>query len=225
MLPYLISAICVPFFGYMCDRLGKRCQLLIVSSCALMLAHAIFAWFTWINPIIALTLMGISYSIYASAIWPAVALVVKESKLGTAYGFITSVQNGGLAIFPIIVGSLTQSDKHPKSEYHYVEVFFFGLALFGVAVGFLLWFLDHKSGATLAQPSIQKEENITEQFKEHTVKLLNEPSDTNDTNISLQTPELMYEQHQEGKFLHTPVVLENEDHNQIDNQIDNHDGR
>ena len=32
------------------------------------------------------SVMGLAYSILASALWPMVALVVKEHQLGTAYG-------------------------------------------------------------------------------------------------------------------------------------------
>merc|ERR1719410_555010 len=99
------------------------------------MTHFIFAWFDEINPLIPLGFLGVAYSIYASAIWPAVALVVKESKLGTAYGFITAVQNGGLALIPVMVGSLTLSDGDPDREYFYVEILFFGLGFFGVLVG------------------------------------------------------------------------------------------
>ena len=56
-------------------------------------------------------------------LWPSIALVVKESKLGTAYGFITAVQNGGLALFPVIVSTLTNNHNLDK-KYFYVEIYF-----------------------------------------------------------------------------------------------------
>jgi len=210
MLPYIISAFCVPFFGYICDRIGRRAELLVLSTMALSVTHFLFGWIPSVNPLVALCLMGVSYSIYASAIWPAIALVVKPSKLGTAYGFITAVQNGGLALFPIIVGQLTRNHNDPTKEYYYVELFFLGLGVFGVLIGFLVLFLDCNRGSRLAKPSIQKKDK-KKQDKEYVainkkIAIL-DPHDVNDTNISLQTPELMYEQHQKGNLQRTPVVM------------------
>ena len=66
MVPYLTSAILVPIFGYLCDRLGRRAELLIVSSCALAVTHFLFAFVPSIDPIYALVMLGVAYSIYAS---------------------------------------------------------------------------------------------------------------------------------------------------------------
>ena len=84
--------------------------------------------------------------------------MVKESKLGTAYGFITSLQNGGLAVFPIIVGAITGKDDEAESQYFYVEVFFCLLGAFGTVIGIVLLCFDNKNGAKLAKPSIQKDD-------------------------------------------------------------------
>ena len=82
--------------------------------------------------------------------------MVKESKLGTAYGFITALQNGGLAVFPIIVGALTGKDEESTTQYFYCEVFFCMLGAFGTVVGIMLLCTDNKNGAKLAKPSIKK---------------------------------------------------------------------
>eukprot|EP01083_Nonionella_stella_P225519 801681_1 len=157
LIPYLICAFCVPLFGYISDKIGKRSQLIALSTIALTASHCIFTWFTCVNALIPLCLMGVSYSIYASAIWPSVAMIVKQSRLGTAYGFIGSVQNGGLALIPIIVGSLTLNDDQiDATTYYYVEIFFFGLGCFGVVIGLAVWYLDTATTAGLSEPSIQK---------------------------------------------------------------------
>ena len=38
------------------------------------------------NPYVAIIIMGISYSLLASALWPIAALIIPEHQLGTAYG-------------------------------------------------------------------------------------------------------------------------------------------
>ena len=214
-VPYLVSAFCVPFFGYACDWLGRRSELLITSTAALTITHFLFAInIDGIDPIYPLILLGIAYSIYASAIWPSVALVVRESKLGTAYGLITAVQNGGLALFPIIVGALTGPDSKPNTQYFWVEIFFTGLGSFGVIVGLILYCLDYKRGGKLAKPSIKKvDETIDEnvQNKTNLKSALLDEAAANDTNISLQTPDLLNEEHEKGNLEKTPVVMKTDD--------------
>ena len=41
MVPYLTSAICVPFFGYACDRIGRRAELLVISTGIAHTVHTI----------------------------------------------------------------------------------------------------------------------------------------------------------------------------------------
>ena len=62
-----------------------------------IIAHALLA-FLFIHPVIPLVLMGISYSILAASLWPMVAFLVPGKMLGTAYGFMQSIQNLGLAV-------------------------------------------------------------------------------------------------------------------------------
>jgi len=58
-----------------------------------------------------LTLLGFSYSIFASVLWPAVALVVEKKLVGLALGIMQSFQNLTLFISPIIVASIFSSTK------------------------------------------------------------------------------------------------------------------
>jgi len=49
-------------------------------------------------------MMGIAFSLIPAVMWPYVALVVDSSKLGTAYGLMTMIQNIGLFLFNILIG-------------------------------------------------------------------------------------------------------------------------
>ena len=55
--------------------------------------------------------MGIAFSLVPAVMWPSVALVVQESKLGTAYGLMTMIQNIGLFGFNIIIGFINDLSK------------------------------------------------------------------------------------------------------------------
>ena len=76
-------------------------------------------------------------------------MVVPEIQLGTAYGVITSVQNTGLAIFPIIVGVI--NDK--TGSYMWVEIFFAMLAGMGFISAIALVMEDKRTGNRLDKPT------------------------------------------------------------------------
>lgn len=40
------------------------------------------------NPYIAISCLGVAYSLLASALWPIAALLIPEYQLGTAYGLM-----------------------------------------------------------------------------------------------------------------------------------------
>ncbi len=92
-----------PLFGWIADNKGKSATLMYLGSALLIVAHLLFAK-TYIEPRIPIILLGIAFSLVPAAMWPAVTKIVRQSKLGTAYGFMFSVQNIGLWIFPILIG-------------------------------------------------------------------------------------------------------------------------
>jgi MFS family permease len=49
-------------------------------------------------------MMGIAFSLIPAVMWPSVAYVVDQSKLGTAYGLMTMIQNVGLFTFNLLIG-------------------------------------------------------------------------------------------------------------------------
>ncbi len=99
-----------PLFGWITDNKGKSATLMYLGSALLIIAHLMFAK-TYIEPRIPIVLLGIAFSLVPAAMWPAVTKIVRQSKLGTAYGFMFSVQNIGLWIFPIIIGAVIDSSN------------------------------------------------------------------------------------------------------------------
>jgi Na+/melibiose symporter-like transporter len=57
-------------------------------------------------PILLFTMaiMGVAFSLIPAVMWPSVAYIVDQSKLGTAYGVMTMIQNIGLAGFNLLIG-------------------------------------------------------------------------------------------------------------------------
>ena len=73
-----------------------------------------------------MSIMGVTYSILASSLWPMVSIVIPDHQLGTAYGLMQSIQNLGLAVISIAAGAIVDAkgDKiacHTLS-YHVVSI-------------------------------------------------------------------------------------------------------
>lgn len=73
--------------------------------------------------------------------WPSVAYVVEQSKLGTAYGLMTMIQNIGLAGFNLLIGWANDYSKASETNpdgYQLGMLIFSVLGFFGLAFAFLL---------------------------------------------------------------------------------------
>lgn len=82
---YLISAIASPLLGLLVDKTGKNIFWVFLSILVSIGSHGLLA-FTFVNPYVGMCILGLAYSMLASALWPMVALVIPEYQLGTAYG-------------------------------------------------------------------------------------------------------------------------------------------
>ncbi|MCK4631178.1 MAG: MFS transporter, partial [Bacteroidales bacterium] len=89
-----------PIFGSYIDRKGKAASVMILGSLLLIFAHISLSLF---NSVIlgyfGLLSLGIAFSLVPAAMWPSVAKIVKESRLGTAYATMFTIQNYGLLAF------------------------------------------------------------------------------------------------------------------------------
>ena len=82
---YIISAFLSPLMGFIVDKTGKNVFWVFLAILGAIGSHGLLA-FTFVNPYVGMIILGLSYSMLASALWPMVALVIPEYQLGTAYG-------------------------------------------------------------------------------------------------------------------------------------------
>jgi MFS family permease len=59
-------------------------------------------WSLWVTTV----MIGIAFSLVPAVIWPAIAYLVEEQRLGTAYGLSFMIQNIGLTVFNLGAGML-----------------------------------------------------------------------------------------------------------------------
>jgi MFS family permease len=99
----LFAMIFTPLFGYLVDRVGKRSLFMMIGS-ALLIPVFLMMAYTSINLLVPMAMMGVAFSMIPAVMWPSVAYIVGQSKLGTAYGLMTMIQNIGLAGFNLLIG-------------------------------------------------------------------------------------------------------------------------
>ncbi|MEA3444349.1 MAG: MFS transporter [Bacteroidota bacterium] len=103
------TIIFTPIFGNYVDKNGKAATLMILGSLLLIFAHVSLSLFN--NVILAylgLFSLGIAFSLVPAAMWPSVAKIVPQSRLGTAYASMFTIQNWGLGLFFWGIGALLQ---------------------------------------------------------------------------------------------------------------------
>ncbi|MBT3386040.1 MAG: MFS transporter [Prolixibacteraceae bacterium] len=89
-----------PIFGSYVDRKGKAASLMMLGSLLLIFAHLSLSVFNSVFLGYAgLLSLGVAFSLVPAAMWPSVAKIVPESRLGTAYATMFTIQNWGLGLF------------------------------------------------------------------------------------------------------------------------------
>lgn len=99
----LFAMIATPLFGLWVDRVGKRALLMMFGSVLLIPVYLMMAY-THVNLYVPMALMGVAFSLIPAVMWPSVAYIVDQTKLGTAYGLMTMIQNIGLFGFNLLIG-------------------------------------------------------------------------------------------------------------------------
>jgi MFS family permease len=92
-----------PLFGLFADKVGKRALLMMFGSLLLIPVYLMMAY-THVSLYVPMAMMGIAFSLIPAVMWPSVAYIVGQSKLGTAYGLMTMIQNIGLFGFNMLIG-------------------------------------------------------------------------------------------------------------------------
>lgn len=146
-IPYAVSALLSPPVGGVVDRIGRRASLAFLTSLALMAVHIVLGLFHAIPPWMPLLVQGVAYALFSAVIWPSVAMVVEKKVTGTAYGIILSLQNTGLALFPLLVAAIYNASH--QSYIPNVELLFASCAGIGSLAGMLMYVLDARNGYKL----------------------------------------------------------------------------
>jgi MFS family permease len=103
LLPFA-AMIATPLFGLMVDKVGKRAWFMMFGSLLLMPVYLMIAYSS-ISLYVPVTLMGIAFSLIPAVMWPSVAYIVPQSRLGTAYALMTLIQQIGFFLLNLLIGN------------------------------------------------------------------------------------------------------------------------
>jgi len=136
----LFAMVATPLFGLWVDRVGKRALLMMFGSLLLIPVYLMMAY-THINLYVPMAMMGVAFSLIPAVLWPSVAYIVDQAKLGTAYGLMTMIQNIGLFGLNLLVGwanNYRHADATNPAGYNLGMWIFSVLGILGVVFAFLL---------------------------------------------------------------------------------------
>lgn len=136
----LSAMIATPLFGLLVDKVGKRALFMFIGS-VLLLPVFLMMTYTGITLYVPIAMMGIAFSLIPAVMWPYVAYIVDEKKLGTAYALMTLIQQVGLAGFNWLIGyanDISMASPQNPDGYSLGMWIFSSLGFFGVLFSFLL---------------------------------------------------------------------------------------
>ncbi len=129
-----------PLFGFFVDRIGKRALLMMFGSVLLIPVYLMMGY-TSITLYVPMAMMGFAFALIPAVMWPSVAYIVGQEKLGTAYGLMTMIQNIGLFGFNVLIGWANDhagaSAANPQGYRLGMQIFSI-LGVLGLTCAFLL---------------------------------------------------------------------------------------
>ncbi|MFC1639368.1 MFS transporter [Gemmatimonadota bacterium] len=142
----LFAMICTPLFGLLVDRVGRRSQFMMWGSLLLVPVYLMMAY-TSIPLIVPMAMMGIAFSLIPAVMWPSVAYIVEEKKIGTAYGLMTMIQNIGMAGLNFLIGWANDYSGASAANPGGYALGMWMFTALGVSAVFFAWLLRrHETG-------------------------------------------------------------------------------
>ncbi len=158
LLP-ITAMVATPLFGLLVDKIGKRSFFMAIGSLVLL---PLFLIITYAPPgpeinvvlpflgsayipftlLAIMMLLGMVFSLIPAVMWPSVAYIVEQQRLGTGYALMTLCQQVGMMIVPLLIGltnDLAAASPENPEGYQYGMWIFTALASLGLFFSYMLW--------------------------------------------------------------------------------------
>ena len=140
LLP-LTAMVATPLFGLLADRIGRRSLLMAVGSAIFMPTFLLLAH-TTLPIYLPVAMLGVAFSLIPAVMWPSVAYLVDEKRLGTGYALMTLCQQVGWASMAWALGRLNDAASASAANpagYNPGMWLLSGLSVLGLFFSWMLW--------------------------------------------------------------------------------------
>jgi MFS family permease len=181
----LLTIIFTPIFGHLCDRLGRRATMMVIGAVMLIPIHlsfgfleggggvrpgeplfdaVVFKWYeafplngTDLVPILPIMLLGVAFSLVPAAMWPSVAKMVEQDRLGTAYAIMFLIQNIGLMLISPVVGwgEMPSFAEGTFERFQVSTLILASLGTLGLVFAVLLKISDRRAKVSIEEPETE----------------------------------------------------------------------
>ena len=137
----LAAMVATPLFGLVVDWIGRR-SLLMVFGSVLLLPTFLLMGYTQVSLYVPVAMLGVSFSLIPAVMWPSVAYIIEERRLGSAYALMTLCQQVTVALIPWLIGRVNDlSGAGPANPggYHGMIWILTALSSAGLFFAFMLW--------------------------------------------------------------------------------------
>ena len=135
------AMIATPLFGLLVDKIGKRATLMAVGTLLLVPVFPLLGY-TQLTLYVPAAMLGVAFSLIPAIMWPAVAYIVEQNRLGSAYALMFLLQQAIIAGVDWLVGRLNDnalaSAANPAGYLPMIWVFTL-LGVMALAFAFILW--------------------------------------------------------------------------------------
>ena len=150
----ILAMVLTPFLGAFLDFKGKGASMLMLGAVIMVACHLCFAFVLPVFPskvlaVALIAVLGVSFSLVPAALWPSVPKIIDEKILGSAYCLIFWVQNIGLCLVPMLIGSLRET----TGSYLVPMIVFSSFGVIAFVLAILLKAEDKKKGYGLELPN------------------------------------------------------------------------
>lgn len=137
----LMSMWATPVFGLIADKVGKRATFMLFGSVLMPIVFLLMGY-SHITLWVPVGMLGVAFSLIPAIMWPSVAYLVEERRLGSAYALMTLCQQvGWLAMNQAIGYSQDVFKASPENPPGYLPMLWIlaGVSLAGILFSGLLW--------------------------------------------------------------------------------------
>jgi len=136
----IFTMVGTPIVGLYSDKVGRRATIMLLGTLLLIPVFLMMAY-TNVTLYVPMAMLGLAFTLVPAIIWPSVAYLVPQRTLGTALGFMTMIQNMGMAGMNWGLGKANDmshaSASNPAGYLPMLQILT-GLGCVGLVLAFLL---------------------------------------------------------------------------------------